>query len=75
MSFAGAIIDQEKHKCTFRLHDYQINYEDIDFGQQYGISVTKAQTSLQGNAPSREEQGEVAVFAGYLQYCVIELLT
>ena len=49
------------------------------FGQilryQYGISFAKAQTYfLLANVPSGEEQGEMAVFAGYalssLQFCL-----
>ena len=45
------------------LHDYQINYVNIDLRHQQGISVVEVQTCLPRNVPSGEgDQGETAVF-------------
>ena len=69
------ILDQEKQNQTNVLlepHDYWIYYVNIDLRHQYGISVVEAQTISWQNVRSGEEQGEMAVLAGYWETSRLE---
>ena len=56
------LIDLDKHhnwnKFKLEIHDYKIDYVNIDLHHQYGISLVKVQVSLLQNAPHGKEQGQ-----------------
>ena len=57
----------EKHhnwnKFKLEIHDYKIDYVNIDLHHQYGISLIKAQVSLLQNASHGEKQGQRQLYS------------